>query len=127
MNSLQGEEGAGGNEKIIMLALKKYTSIWYNRLNDLILKRWIRNRQYLKLWSQLFCGKKVKAISDNFLKSDLSGEEMGCFFEVEPPLIKVFVEYLVSKDKHKFRLALWEAEQPHRQDLLDYSLISILH
>ena len=32
------------NDKIIVYALKKYTAINYNRLNDVIIKRWIKDR-----------------------------------------------------------------------------------
>lgn len=65
-----------------MNALRKYFGMYYNRINELVIRKWITNREYLTIWSLLLCNYKVKTIGEQLLKCGISVEEMRGFFNI---------------------------------------------
>ena len=66
------------------------------------------NREYFTIWLLLLGNFKIKTIFDNMIRCGISVEELGCFFDIGEKIMRDFIEYLVSRDRCKFRLALWE-------------------
>lgn len=69
---------------------------------------------------------KVKTIAEQLLKCGISVGELTCFFKVDEVILKDFLEYLISKDKYKFRLALFMCGLADRKELVDYSLPDVI-
>lgn len=65
------------------------------------------NREYLLLWCVLLCNYKVKSIFEQMIRSDIKAIEMKVFIFVESNIVKEYMEYCVTKDRYKFRMALW--------------------
>jgi choline kinase len=88
--------------------------MYYNRINELVIRKWIVNREYLTIWSLLLSNYKVKTIGEQILKCGISVQEIKGFFKIEGEIAKDFLEYLMSKDKYKFKLALYNCGLQHR-------------
>jgi hypothetical protein len=59
-------------DKIAIIVLKRYFGVYFGRINELQVKKWIANREYLLVWSLLLCNFKGKTTLDQMLKSSLS-------------------------------------------------------
>jgi hypothetical protein len=109
-----------------VVVLKRYFSIYCSRINELVIRKWVASREFLKLWSLLLCNFKIKTIAEQFLKCGISVGELTSFFRVEDGIVKEFLEYLITKDKHKFKLSLFTCGLAHRKELVDYSLPDVI-
>lgn len=75
----------------MVVALKKYFSIYCSRINELVIRKWIISRQFLNIWSLLLCNFKVKTIAEQFLKCGISVDELAGFFKVDEMIVKEFL------------------------------------
>ena len=114
------------SEKVIVQALKKYFSIYFGKINENVMKRWVANRDYLIIWSLLLGNFKIKHICDNMIKCGINSAELKSFFNVDEKLIKDFIEFLLTKDRCKFRMALWDNDMTEQVSLLDYGVPELL-
>ena len=88
MNTLPQAEQT--SEKIIILTFKKYFAINYGKINELLMRKWITEREYLTLWCLLIGNFKVKAIFDLMLKCGMKIQELKCFFDIDEGIIKEY-------------------------------------
>lgn len=85
----------------------------------MILRKWIVNRQYLLIHCLILCNLKVKNLCEQLIRLVSDNNELQAIFvKVDAAIVREYVEYLATKDKFKFRLALFEAECQHYQYLL---------
>ena len=69
MNSFPTAEN---QEKIVVIVLRKYFGVFYNRINEFVIKQWIVDRDYSTIWSLLLCNYKVKTICDQLTRCGIS-------------------------------------------------------
>jgi hypothetical protein len=72
MKNLPSNDQNAPSERMVIFALKRYFGINYGKINEMVMRRLIVNREYLLVWSLLLGNFKVKTIFDNILKCGMN-------------------------------------------------------